>query len=417
MLNATSLEVPKVLNTFQKTARNIAFSCLYKLEIGSLTLVESYQKESGSLESSRTQFGSPKQGEPSALIEIKHPDFYRRLMKGGSIAAGEAYMDGWWESPDLTSLMELMALNLNAVDSIEDNSSFLSRVLYKLAHWVNRNTVSQSKENIGAHYDLGNDLYSTFLDERMLYSSGIFLTPGDSLEQAQINKMERLCQQLKLKSTDHVIEIGTGWGGMAIYMASRYGCSVTTTTISEEQFEYAKRQVDALGLNDKITLLKQDYRVLEGQYDKLVSIEMIEAVGKSFLSSYFEKCQQLLKPKGVMAIQAITITDQRYDNYADNVDFIQKYIFPGGFLPSITAITQCSTTHTDLIVRDLFDIGPHYATTLRAWRKRFELALSQVKHLGYDERFIRMWTYYFCYCEGGFRAKSISTVHMTFQRG
>ncbi len=417
MLNATSLEVPKALNTFQKTARNIAFSCLYKLEIGSLTVVESYQKESGSLESNRTQFGAPKKGEPTALIEIKHPDFYRRLMKGGSIAAGEAYMDGWWESPDLTSLMELMALNLNAVDSIEDNSSILSRILYKIAHWVNRNTVSQSKENIGAHYDLGNDLYSTFLDERMLYSSGIYSTPGDNLEQAQINKMERLCQQLKLKSTDHVIEIGTGWGGMAIYMASNYGCSVTTTTISEEQFEYARCKVTELGLDDKITLLKQDYRLLEGQYDKLVSIEMIEAVGQAYLSSYFEKCQQLLKPKGVMAIQAITIADQRYDNYADNVDFIQKYIFPGGFLPSITALTQCSTKYTDLVVRDLFDIGLDYATTLKAWRKRFELSLDQVKQLGYDERFIRMWTYYFCYCEGGFRAKSISTVHMTFQRG
>lgn len=417
MLNTTTLEAPKSLNGLQKTAKGIAFNCLYKLEIGCLTVIESFAQRGGVGKQVGERFGKPTKGEPSAIIEVKHPEFYRRLLQGGSIAAGEAYMDGWWDSPDLSALMELMAINMAALDSIEDKSSLLTRILYKLGHWVNRNTLAQSRENIQAHYDLGNDLYETFLDERMLYSSGIYATPTDTLEQAQINKMERLCQQLKLESTDQVMEIGTGWGGMAIYMAKHYGCHVTTTTISDEQYQYAVQQVERAGLTDKITLLKQDYRLLEGQYDKLVSIEMIEAVGKQFLVSYLKKCQSLLKPRGLMAIQAITIADQRYDYYADNVDFIQKYIFPGGFLPSITALTSHATQNTDLVVRDLFDIGGDYARTLVDWRQRFELSLEKVKALGYDERFIRMWRYYFCYCEGGFRAQSISTVHLTFQRG
>ncbi|WP_240207021.1 cyclopropane-fatty-acyl-phospholipid synthase family protein [Vibrio sp. CyArs1] len=417
MLNTTSIEAPRALTGLQKTAKSIAFKCLYKLEIGCLTIIESFQEEGSVGKHVGERFGKPKDGEPTAIIEVKHPEFYRRLIQGGSIAAGEAYMDDWWDSPDLSALMELMAVNLAALDSIEDQSSLLTKVMYKLGHWVNRNTVTKSKENIQAHYDLGNSLYETFLDERMLYSSGIYVIPTDTLEQAQLNKMERLCQQLQLVPEDHVIEIGTGWGGMAIYMAKNYGCHVTTTTISDEQFDYAKQQVEKAGLEDKITLLKQDYRLLEGEFDKLVSIEMIEAVGKQYLVSYLQKCQSLLKPQGLMAIQAITIADQRYDYYADNVDFIQKYIFPGGFLPSITALTTNSTRHTDLIVRDLFDIGLDYANTLVDWRLRFEASLERVRTLGYDERFIRMWRYYFCYCEGGFRAKSISTVHITFQRG
>jgi cyclopropane-fatty-acyl-phospholipid synthase len=250
----------------------------------------------------------------------------------------------------------------------------------------------------------------------MLYSSALYCNETDSLEQAQENKMERLCQQLNLSERDHVIEIGTGWGAMAIYMAQHYGCRVTTTTISEQQYQYAQQLIEKLGLQDQITLLKEDYRNLSGQYDKLVSIEMIEAVGKEYLKSYIKKCQSLLKPKGLMAIQAITIADQRYDYYSNNVDFIQKYIFPGGFLPSVTALTQATTQYSDLVLRDLFDIGEDYAKTLSDWKTRFNFAESRVRALGFDTRFIRMWNYYFCYCEGGFRAKSISTVHMTFQR-
>lgn len=414
MISSQTLTLPVQLSSVQKTARNIAFSCLCKLQVGSLTVIESYSEQSS--QRMREQFGKPKESEPSAIIEVKNPAFYARLLKGGSIAAGEAYMDGWWDSPDLTKLMELMALNLSALDSIESRSSLLSKLTYQVSHWLNRNTVANSEKNIEAHYDLSNELYQTFLDPRMLYSSALFIREDDSLEQAQINKMERLCQQLKLTSMDRVIEIGTGWGAMAIYMAETYGCHVTTTTISEQQYQYAKNAIEEKGLSDKITLLKKDYRLLEGEYDKLVSIEMIEAVGKQFLTSYIQKCQSLLKRGGLMAIQAITIADQRYDYYSNNVDFIQKYIFPGGFLPSITALTQTTTKHSDLVLRDLFDIGQDYARTLNHWYSRFNNAQDKVLQLGFDQRFVRMWNYYFCYCEGGFLAKSISTVHMTFQR-
>ncbi|NOH83227.1 class I SAM-dependent methyltransferase [Vibrio sp. 03-59-1] len=413
MLDASSLNIHKTQSYLQRVTRDGLLKCLQHLEVGSLTLIESY---TSSRESVSHTFGLPRKGEPNATIEINHPDFYVRLMKGGSIAAGEAYIDGWWESPNLTDLMQLMALNMSALDSIESKSSWVSSVVHKLSHWFNRNSIAQSQKNIHAHYDLGNALYETFLDEKMLYSSALYSGSNNTLEAAQINKMERLCQQLQLQASDHVIEIGTGWGAMAIYMAEKYGCRVTTTTISEEQFHYAQDKIRSAGLEDQITLLKQDYRVLEGEFDKLVSIEMIEAVGKSYLPSYIKKCQSLLKPNGLMAIQAITIADQRYQSYSNSVDFIQKYIFPGGFLPSITCLSSATTKYSDLIIRDLFDIGLDYAKTLKDWQIRFNLAEPRLRELGYDEPFIRMWRYYLCYCEGGFLARSISTIHLTLQR-
>lgn len=413
MMTTQTMTLPSHLSTVEKSARSFAFACLSKITAGTLTVVEQFGQGKAV---HRESFGGNNDNQLKAIIEVKHPQFYSRLLKGGSIAAGEAYMDGWWDSPNLTDLMELMARNLSALDSIESRMTWLSVLATKASHWFNRNTVVNSEKNIREHYDLSNALYETFLDKRMLYSSGIYQSPLDSLEQAQINKMERLCQQLQLTKDDHVVEIGTGWGSMAIYMAQNYGCKVTTTTISQAQYEYAQAKIQELKLTEQITLLKKDYRDLEGQYDKLVSIEMIEAVGKQFMATYFEKCQSLLKPKGLMAIQAITIADQRYDSYSNNVDFIQKYIFPGGFLPSITALTQTSTHRTDLVLRDLFDIGKDYAKTLNDWSVRFNQELDKVGRLGFDERFVRMWNYYFSYCEGGFKAQSISTVHMTFQR-
>ncbi|EOB4970243.1 SAM-dependent methyltransferase [Vibrio fluvialis] len=413
MLNSSSLEMPKSMTALQKGARSVALKSLQLIKIGSLTIEEAYKGHDVTVE----HFGFAHEGQPQAHIRVTHPGFYGRVLKGGSIAAAEAYMDGWWDSPNLTAVTELMARNLSTLDQLEAQSSVVTRAMNKVGHWLKRNSIVRAKQNIEAHYDLGNDLYQTFLDERMLYSSALYLSTNDSLEQAQIQKMDRLCQQLQLTANDHVIEIGTGWGAMAIYMAQHYGCKVTTTTISEEQFAYAEAEITRLGLEAQITLLKQDYRLLEGQFDKLVSIEMIEAVGKAYLASYIEKCQSLLKPGGLMAIQAITIADQRYDYYSNNVDFIQKYIFPGGFLPSITVLTQMATRHTDFIVRDVFDIGMDYAKTLADWRLRFEAALNTVQALGYDERFVRMWRFYLCYCEGGFNARTISTIHMTLQRG
>ena len=417
MLNTTSMAMPRELTTTQKAARGVLFQCLQKMESGCLTVIESFKTE---MTERSERFSTPNgeyNGEPvAATIEVKHPGFYSRILQGGSIAAGEAYMDGWWDSPDLTALMKLMALNMRALDKLEEQGSWLTKLLYKFSHWSNRNSQENSRKNIHAHYDLGNNLYEAFLDTNMLYSSALYNEADDSLEQAQINKMDRLCQQLELKASDHVIEIGTGWGAMAIYMADQYGCQVTTTTISEEQHTYAEQKIKERGLEDKVTLLKEDYRNLTGTYDKLVSIEMIEAVGKQFLPSYIKKCESLLKSRGLMAIQAITIADQRYDYYSNNVDFIQKYIFPGGFLPSVTSLTQATTKYSDLVTRDLFDIGLDYAKTLNEWHHRFNQAESEVRSFGYDDRFVRMWRYYLSYCEGGFLARTISAVHMTFQR-
>ncbi|ELB2799142.1 class I SAM-dependent methyltransferase [Vibrio alginolyticus] len=417
MLNTTSMAMPRELTTTQKAARGVLFQCLQKMEIGCLTVIESFKTETTERSERFSTPNGDYNGEPvAATIEVKHPGFYSRLLQGGSIAAGEAYMDGWWDSPDLTALMKLMALNLRALDKLEEQGSWLTKLLYKFSHWSNRNSEENSRKNIHAHYDLGNNLYEAFLDTNMLYSSALYNNAGDSLEQAQINKMDRLCQQLELKPTDHVVEIGTGWGAMAIYMAEQYGCQVTTTTISEEQHAYAEQKIKERGLEDKITLLKEDYRNLTGTYDKLVSIEMIEAVGKQFLPSYIKVCESLLKSGGLMAIQAITIADQRYDYYSNNVDFIQKYIFPGGFLPSVTSLTQATTKYSDLVTRDLFDIGLDYAKTLNEWHLRFNRAENEVRSFGYDDRFVRMWRYYLSYCEGGFLARTISAVHMTFQR-
>jgi len=417
MLNTTSMAMPRELTTTQKAARGVLFQCLQKMEIGCLTVIESFKTEATERSERFSTPNGEYNGEPvAATIEVKHPGFYSRILQGGSIAAGEAYMDGWWDSPDLTALMKLMALNMRALDKLEEQGSWLTKLLYKFSHWSNRNSQENSRKNIHAHYDLGNNLYEAFLDTNMLYSSALYNEADDSLEQAQINKMDRLCQQLELKASDHVIEIGTGWGAMAIYMAEQYGCQVTTTTISEEQHAYAEQKIKERGLEGKVTLLKEDYRNLKGTYDKLVSIEMIEAVGKQFLPSYIKKCESLLKSGGLMAIQAITIADQRYDYYSNNVDFIQKYIFPGGFLPSVTSLTQATTKYSDLVTRDLFDIGLDYAKTLNEWHHRFNQAESEVRSFGYDDRFVRMWRYYLSYCEGGFLARTISAVHMTFQR-
>ncbi|MDG3087672.1 cyclopropane-fatty-acyl-phospholipid synthase [Vibrio hannami] len=421
MYESISVASINELSVSQKNARALIFKLLPNIQHGSLTIIENYLsgRELRSNDDDKRYIKTERFGSESgihAVIEIKHPDFFCTLLKGGSIAVGESYMDGRWDSTDLTTLMELMAKNLPLIDKLEASTGRLAMLVNKFKHWLNKNTVKNSKKNIEAHYDLGNDLYEQFLDSKMLYSSGIYLGVNDSLEQAQINKMERLCQQLQLKASDEVIEIGSGWGSMAIYMAEHYGCHVTTTTISEEQYEYARKRIEESGMGNKITLLKEDYRNLKGKYDKLVSIEMVEAVGKAFLPSYVHQCNELLKPGGLMAIQAITIADQRYEAYSKRVDFIQKYIFPGGFLPSVTALVNTATKNSELMLNNAEDIGADYARTLADWHGRFLNSLDRVLSLGYDHRFIRMWRYYLSYCEGGFLAQSISTVQLTFRK-
>ncbi|WP_168394281.1 SAM-dependent methyltransferase [Erwinia amylovora] len=363
-----------------------------------------------------TQFFGDAGASLQAKMVVQHARTYRRALLGGTIAAAESYMDGDWDTPDLTALLLTLANNIHVADRLESRMSWLTTPLNQLIHALRRNNVRQAKRNIAAHYDLGNDFYSTFLDQAMLYSSGWFRQPEMTLEQAQQEKMQRLCDRLALGPQDHLLEIGSGWGAMAEYAARQYGCRVTTTTISREQFEYCRQRIAAAGLSDRVTVLCEDYRHLNGQYDKIVSIEMIEAVGKAYIPLFFRCCQQLLKPGGRMALQAITISEERFSSYARGVDFIQRYIFPGGFLPSVSLLNDTLKAVSDFSVVDQFEIGEDYARTLQCWRQRFDHAWPQLAQGRFDERFRRMWLFYLCYCEAGFRARTIGTVQLTLQR-
>ncbi|PLY44805.1 SAM-dependent methyltransferase [Lelliottia sp. F153] len=389
-----------------RMARWLLFRLLGDLQQGSLTVREGNQT---------FHFGDASAA-LHADVEVLSSSVYRRLLTGGSLAAAEAWMDGEWETHQLTTLLHILALNGKTLGRLESGFRLLGKPVERLRHWMRRNHRQQARENIAAHYDLGNTFYAQFLDEELLYSSALFTSPDQDLTAAQQAKMARLCDQLSLTPDDHLLEIGTGWGAMAEFAARHYGCRVTTTTLSYEQFCWAQARINRAGLQDKVQVLLCDYRDLTGEYDKLVSVEMIEAVGKTFLPEFFRTCQARLRPGGKMALQAITIQDQRYRDYSKSVDFIQRYIFPGGFLPSITAMNELMTRHTDFVVRNLFDMGPDYARTLTHWRTRFLHAWQEIEKLGFDERFRRMWLYYLGYCEAGFNARTISVVQLTAER-
>lgn len=373
------------------------------LKIGQLIVIDGTERHA---------FGNRQKRSLTATITVLDSRFYGEIAFGGSIGAGEAFMLGYWQADSLTSVIRLMVLNQSVMDTLEGGYQWLSKPLMKVFHWLNSNSEAGSQKNIAAHYDLGNDLFKLFLDPTMMYSSAIFDAHTQTLQAASELKLKVICEKLKLCAQDHVIEIGTGWGGFAIYAAKHYGCHVTTTTISQQQFDLAQARIRQEGLQDQITLLKQDYRHLQGSYDKLVSIEMIEAVGHQFYDTYFAKVGQLLKPEGVALIQAITITDQRYDSAIRSVDFIQRYIFPGSNIPSNTAMLNSMTHASDLRLIDLEDIGLHYATTLRLWRENFFANIEAVRALGYSEAFIRMWDFYLSYCEGGFAECALGDVHL-----
>ena len=345
-------------------------------------------------------------------VQIHDTSVWGMIASNGSIGAGEAFIHGYWSSPDLTKVIRVLVSNMDVLDAMEGGLARLGRPLIRGLHWINRNTRKGSQKNIAAHYDLGNDMFEQFLDPTMMYSAAQFLTADDTLEQAQLNKLQRICQKLDLKPTDHLLEIGTGWGSMALYAAQHYGCKVTTTTLSKEQFDYTQARIEALGLQEQVTLLLEDYRDLTGQYDKLVSIEMIEAVGHHFLPSYFKQCSQLLKPHGLMLLQAITIRDQRYEQAKSSVDFIQRYIFPGGALPSVQKMLEIVGKDTDMNLMHMEDFGLHYAKTLRLWHENFRRAHGRLTELGYDDYFLRLWEFYLCYCEGGFLERSIGTAQL-----
>lgn len=367
----------------------------------------------------RDALGTVELGEPGGLraeLEILDPGFYRAAAAQGSVGAGEAYMDGLWRCDDLVALVQLLVINRDRLDAMETGLARLGGLALRGWHALRRNTRAGSRRNIAAHYDLGNELFELFLDPTMMYSSAVFADESETLEQAQFRKLERICRKLELRPTDHLVEIGTGWGGLAIHAASRFGCRVTTTTISKEQHALATERVAAAGLSDRVTVLLEDYRDLRGEYDKLVSIEMIEAIGHQYLETYLAKCASLLRPEGLALVQAITIEDHRYEQALHSVDFIKRFIFPGSFIPCVSAITGAAAKASDLRLVNLEDIGPSYALTLRHWRQRFMARLDEVRALGYDERFIRMWEFYLAYCEGGFLERSIGDVHLLLAR-
>jgi cyclopropane-fatty-acyl-phospholipid synthase len=364
-----------------------------------------------------TPFGTANAAADERVHLMVHDSrFYRRVALGGSLGAAESYIRGEWSTPDLTALLRLFVRNMPAADEMEGGLARVTAPLARLWHRLRSNSRVGSRKNIHAHYDLGNDFFDLFLDETMTYSCGIFESPEATMVEASRTKLDRICRKLDLRPDDHVLEIGTGWGSFAIHAAQHYGCRVTTTTISREQWELAGRRIREAGLEHRIDLKLQDYRDLEGTYDMLVSIEMIEAVGHEYLGSFFRRCSDLLKPHGRMVLQAITMPDQRYDQYRRSVDFIQRYVFPGSCVPSVAAMLKANAQASDLKLTHLEDFGVHYATTLRRWRDAFFERIDDVRAQGYPESFIRLWEYYLCYCEAGFAERYIGTVHMTLHK-
>ncbi len=385
-------------------ARSAVLRRLERIDEGELVLVEGGEQ---------SVFGRTTDAFPvRATVHVTDPRFYTTLALGGSVGAGEAYMDGHWHCDDLTALVRVLARNLDVVDQIDSGWARVSEPARRVYHWLRRNTRRGSQGNIAAHYDLGNELFALFLDDAMMYSSAVFPDAGLTLEEAQRKKMDLICRKLALRPGEHLLEIGTGWGGFAIHAAGRYGCRVTTTTVSREQYELARSRVHEAGLSDRVTVLRRDYRDLEGRFDKLASIEMIEAVGHQYYETFFSRCSALLQPEGMMLLQAIVMPDQRYPVARDSVDFIKRYVFPGSCIPAVGVLLDAVARASDLRAFHLEDIGPHYATTLRLWRERFLSNRERVRALGYPERFVRMWELYLAYCEGGFTERRIGDVQL-----
>ncbi len=366
----------------------------------------------------RVELGDSAAAHPDLQIhvEIMDPEFYRAIAANGSVGAAEAWMNGHWRCDDLVALVRLLVRNRDLLDGMESGLSWLGSFGMRLWSALRRNTRIGSRRNIAAHYDLGNDFFKLFLSTDLMYSSAIWTDPQDTLEIASTRKLELICRKLDLKPADHVIEIGTGWGGFALYAAQHFGCHITTTTISREQFELARSRVEAAGLGARIQVLLEDYRDLHGQFEKLVSIEMIEAIGAPYMETFFRQVGSLLKPGGIALVQAITIEDHRYLQALKSTDFIKRHVFPGSFIPSINALLDAKTRADELNLTHLEDFGDSYALTLETWRKRFLAHLPQVRAQGFDERFIRMWEYYLAYCEGGFRERSIGVAHLLLSK-
>lgn len=362
------------------------------------------------------EVGADDAGQAPLHIDVLDPGFYRAMAANGSVGAAEAYRDGHWRCDDLVGLVRLLVRNRALLDAMETGSARLGAAAMRVVHALRRNDRAGARRNIAAHYDLGNEFFGLFLSPDLMYSSALFADAGDSLERASERKLERICRKLRLHPGDRVVEIGTGWGGFALHAAARHGCHVTTTTISREQHALARERVAQAGLQDRVTVLLEDYRDLRGRFDKLVSIEMVEAIGAQQLDTYFQRIGALLEPDGLALVQAITIEDHRYERALHTVDFIKRHVFPGSFIPSIAAMVAAKTRASDLALVHLEDFGASYARTLEAWRQRFLARQADVRAQGFDEGFLRMWEFYLAYCEGGFRERAIGVAQLLFAR-
>ncbi|MBL8899823.1 MAG: class I SAM-dependent methyltransferase [Planctomycetes bacterium] len=411
-MNTTSLRLDPKTNAARvrwgplaRGARALVHRDLARLARGSLRVVDDL---------GTAEFGDA--DGPRAELRILDPRCYGRFVRGGSTAAAQAYIEGLWNADDLTALVRVFVRNIALSDRMESPLARVAMQLARLGHWLRRNTPRGSRRNIAAHYDLGNELFSLFLDPTLSYSCAVFERPDATLEEAQIFKLDRVCRKLDLRPGETLVEIGTGWGGLALHAARHYGVRVVTTTISREQAALASQRVRSAGLEQRIEVRREDYRALRGSFDKLVSIEMIEAVGHRFYPAYFASLQRLLKPEGLALLQAITIRDDRYDLARRNVDFIQRAIFPGSCIPSISALLSAAAKSSDLRLVHLEDLTPHYVRTLELWRERLLARADQVAAMGFGPEFVRAWEYYFCYCEGGFAERNISDVHLLLAR-
>jgi len=389
-----------------RLARGLVRGRLGALRDGALTLVDGGEVE---------HFGDPDSSLRATLF-VRDPRFYRALALRGAIGGAESYMDGDWRCDDLPAAIRILARNREAFSRLNGGLARWVRPSLAVFHALRRNTRDGSRRNIAAHYDLGDAFFELFLDPTLTYSSGVFEREDASMEQASIAKFERVCRKLRLRPEDHVLEIGSGWGSFAMHAAAHYGCRVTTTTISRRQFERARQRIAMAGLSDRVEILCEDYRDLRGQYDKLVSIEMIEAVGHQHLNRFFEVCSRCLRPDGAMLLQAITIPERDYEEHKRSVDFIKRYIFPGGELVSVGALSAAAAAADGLRITHLEDLAPHYAETLRRWRARMFENLSRMRALGLSEPFLRMWEFYLCYCEGGFEEREIGVVQAVFEK-
>jgi len=398
-----------LLTKQQSLLQKILFKIFSKIQYGCITLID----DNNGCFVFEGLLGAQEQ---KVELRIKDQRTYRQVFYNGSIGAAESYLAGYWEADNLTMLLEIIIKNQAIFAKIETPIAKMLNYFARMISVFKKNNISRAKKNILAHYDLGNKFFELFLDSSMMYSCALYEPQDISLESASYKKLDEICKKLELTSSDHLLEIGSGWGGLAIYAAQNYGCKVTTTTISNQQYDYVQQKINQLGLAQQITLLNQDYRRLTGQYDKLVSVEMIEAIGYKNYDNFFAVCSRLIKPNGLFLLQTITINDQSYERAKTEIDFIKKYIFPGGCLPSVKVIVDSVSRKTQMQLMHMRDIGQHYATTIEDWLANFKHHIQQIRQQGFSEQFIRMWEFYFCYCAAGFRQAYISDVHMLWRK-